>query len=439
MQLGGEKAVMEKKAVVLSGGGARGAYQVGVWKALRDLHYHYDIVTGTSVGALNGVMMVQKDFHKCLKLWENINFETLFTDKFPKDTNGLMGTTKIYQKYATNFLKNGGMDTSRFENVVNYLYNPIRFFRSPIEFGTVTYNLTSHKTLEITKKEMTPETVPLYIIASASCYPAFPIKKIDGESYIDGGYSDNLPLHLALKLGATSIVAVDLKAVGRKRKVDLEGVDIIRIEPKNQITSFLVFQEDLSKKAICYGYNDTMKAFGKLEGNLFTFQKNQLKKEFEKNRIKLRTELELRLKTDSSLILERLLKMSLFYKLKNDTTGKKQEAFFRELVELIGRNLRMDDTKIYRMKPFSKKALQKLSKIDAIDFKSIEEKIKTKKIGSLLGTSTILRFLYDTVKNIPTTKKETNEYCRYALVFPKEFIAAVYLHIVNEQYHIIGG
>ena len=42
-----------KRAVVLSGGGAKGAYQIGVWKALRKLKINYSIVTGTSVGALN--------------------------------------------------------------------------------------------------------------------------------------------------------------------------------------------------------------------------------------------------------------------------------------------------------------------------------------------------------------------------------------------------
>ena len=55
-----------KRAVVLSGGGAKGAYEIGVWKALRRLSINYDIVCGTSVGALNGVLMVQKDYFKAL-------------------------------------------------------------------------------------------------------------------------------------------------------------------------------------------------------------------------------------------------------------------------------------------------------------------------------------------------------------------------------------
>ena len=63
---------MEKVGIVLSGGGARGSYQIGVWKALNKLKIKYDIVTGTSVGALNGLLFVQKDYKKAYKIWKNI-------------------------------------------------------------------------------------------------------------------------------------------------------------------------------------------------------------------------------------------------------------------------------------------------------------------------------------------------------------------------------
>ena len=57
------------KAIVLSGGGAKGSYQIGVWKALRELNIKYDIITGTSSGALNGALMTQNSYHKARKLW----------------------------------------------------------------------------------------------------------------------------------------------------------------------------------------------------------------------------------------------------------------------------------------------------------------------------------------------------------------------------------
>ena len=61
-----------KRAVVLAGGGSRGAYQIGVWQALRELGIEYHIVTGTSVGALNGAMMVQGDYDLALHLWQQL-------------------------------------------------------------------------------------------------------------------------------------------------------------------------------------------------------------------------------------------------------------------------------------------------------------------------------------------------------------------------------
>ena len=54
------------KALVLSGGGSKGAYQIGAWKALKKLHIKFDIVTGTSVGALNGALVTQKSYRKAI-------------------------------------------------------------------------------------------------------------------------------------------------------------------------------------------------------------------------------------------------------------------------------------------------------------------------------------------------------------------------------------
>ena len=70
-----------KRAIVLSGGGSKGAYQIGVWKALRKMKIKYDIVTGTSIGSVNGIMMVQKEYHKAKYLWDNISYDDIFNVK----------------------------------------------------------------------------------------------------------------------------------------------------------------------------------------------------------------------------------------------------------------------------------------------------------------------------------------------------------------------
>ena len=61
-------------AIALEGGGAKGAYQVGAWRALEEAGIRYNAVAGTSVGALNGAMMAMRDLPNAEKLWKDIRF-----------------------------------------------------------------------------------------------------------------------------------------------------------------------------------------------------------------------------------------------------------------------------------------------------------------------------------------------------------------------------
>ena len=69
-------------------------------------------------------------------------------------------------------------------------------------------------------------------MASASCFPKKKKKEINNQNYIDGGYYDNLPINLAIELGADEIIAVDLKAPGIKRK-PTKKIPTITIKPKS--------------------------------------------------------------------------------------------------------------------------------------------------------------------------------------------------------------
>lgn len=61
-----------KQAIALAGGGTKGAYQVGAWKAMRELSIPFDIVTGTSIGSVTAALMVQDDFDRAWELWTHI-------------------------------------------------------------------------------------------------------------------------------------------------------------------------------------------------------------------------------------------------------------------------------------------------------------------------------------------------------------------------------
>ena len=61
-----------KRAVVLSGGGTKGAYELGVWRALNELSIDYQIVTGTSIGSVNGALMTIGDFEFADRIWREM-------------------------------------------------------------------------------------------------------------------------------------------------------------------------------------------------------------------------------------------------------------------------------------------------------------------------------------------------------------------------------
>ena len=153
------------RAIVLSGGGSKGAYQIGFWKAIRKLKIKYDIVTGTSVGALNGALMVQNKYFKALKLWKNMNMKLLFGDNATNSSKA----SDIIKMYRNNFFKHGGMEVVELQNLINNCINNKKFFNSPINFGLVTVNISGKKAVQIEKKKIPENKLTDYLITRCTC------------------------------------------------------------------------------------------------------------------------------------------------------------------------------------------------------------------------------------------------------------------------------
>lgn len=200
-----------KKALVLAGGGTRGSYQNGALHALRRLgHGEFDIVTGTSIGALNAAMVVQKDYRAMDRLWHTLTQDKIMNGALSVDmdiSDMISGRSQLVS-FAKDFIKERGADIAPLKAYIHELYNEKRFFESDVDFGCMVCR-RDHSPVYVTK-EMMKEDAEDWLIATASAYPAFPVHKFKDNEYIDGGYYDNLPIDFALRLGAQEIVAVDL-------------------------------------------------------------------------------------------------------------------------------------------------------------------------------------------------------------------------------------
>lgn len=410
---------MEKIGLVLSGGGAKGAYEIGVYKALKKLNKQIDIVTGTSIGAINGMFIAQKDLKGALKLWKHLSFKTIYDeDEFTALENDKL--SKIYVEYAKNFVNEGGLDIYKLQNIFDEYFKPKTFFSSKINYGLVTYNLSKNKPILKTKKDLNQSNVKDYVLASASCYPAFKPYLINNELYIDGGYYDNLPINLAIEMGATEIIAVDLRAIGFKKALKNKAVDITYIIPRNKIGSFLVFDKNQAKKSIKLGYNDTMKKFGKLDGNIFTFRKYNLINNYNKYIDNYEKILKTLFKSNNK-ILNQVFKSEIF---KDILNSKILYNNFNNIVEQAGKTFNFDESNIYNIRSYNRGLLTALSNTDTIELEQIIHKINTKNITNIIDKRKIVKYFYNQIVNNKISYK-------YTILFTNEFLVALYIYIIK--------
>lgn len=264
-----------KRAIALGAGGARGAYQIGAWKALRELGVDYDIVVGSSIGSVNGVAMVQDDYDLALDLWKNISVDKIFAGDVDLDfePQDIIGSAGKLVSLLIKILTNKGLDISPFLDLLNDIVDEEKVRASAREFGIVALRVPLIKGMEITKEKMKVGYMAKYILASSSAFPVFPVCEVDGNKYIDGGYYDSLPINFARNLGAEEVVAIDV-SLSTTHEEELSSNDVIYIKSAWSLGPFLDFDNESIMRNMDLGYNDTMKVYGKYRGFRYTFLLN---------------------------------------------------------------------------------------------------------------------------------------------------------------------
>lgn len=259
--------------LVLEGGGAKGAYHVGAYKALKEMGIEIGGISGTSIGALNGALLIQGDVKALEDVWINTKSSDIFNidEKTEKAINDLksFNLQEINLPYLLNVSKeiinNRGLDTSRIRALLEELIDEDKIRKSNLDFGIVTVNLTDKKPMEILKEEIPEGHLVDYLLASANL-PAFKQETMDGKKFLDGGFHDNLPIGVLLQKGYTDIIAVRTFGMGIVRKQRKKNLNIIYIQPVEPLGGVLDFNTIQAERNMKLGYYDAMKVFKKLRG-----------------------------------------------------------------------------------------------------------------------------------------------------------------------------
>jgi NTE family protein len=344
-----------KTALVLCGGGSLGSYEIGAWKYFREKGMKFDIVTGTSIGSINGAMVVSDEFEKAEELWKQISSDKVmvnglnFYSGFLKDMD--KKTNERLWAFAKTFFKNRGADITPLSELIKVTIDTKKIKESPIQFGIVTTVLPSLKEVDVLINDTSEEKILDYLHASSACYPIFPIYQIDGKKYIDGGYNNNLPIDFAIRLGADRVVAVLLHAIPRMPQhpelMDLPFVTTIR--PSRDTGSIMDFDGLVANNNMTLGYNDAKKTFGDAWGRSFTFEKDP---SFEP----LFESFTLGLAKHHPYDFFEITK-SLSYE---DVQPKKPQQIFIRSIELMGEWAGLDYLPIYALNDFIQACLKKI-------------------------------------------------------------------------------
>ncbi len=263
-----------KRALVLNGGGSRGAYEIGAWQAFSELGVRFDGVYGTSIGALNAALFAQGDLDGAVKLWSNITVKQIMA---VEDEDDFAIESMIHRKRdVVPFLMENArhlrMDISPLEALVRAHLDEGRIRASGLRLGIMTCKAPQLAGAPMRLEDMKSGSLCDWVIASASCFPIFPARHIDGQRYIDGGYFDNLPIDMALSDGMDEVVAVELHPYHSHPEFGRMPW-LTTVKPLKGLGGFLDFNPDLLRRSRLLGYHDALKKWGRLEGFLYTFRR----------------------------------------------------------------------------------------------------------------------------------------------------------------------
>lgn len=261
--------------LVFSGGGAKGAYQVGVWKALNELEIEASCVCGTSVGALNGAFYAQRKYEEAYEMWSNISMDSVFDgdhelfkgiDHVFKEGK-IQSSLKLIEQAYKNVVGHKGMDITPLRQIIDAHLDENVLRNSGIDFGFVTLSLNDRKVLRLFASDIDQGNLKYYLMGSAMV-PGFTQDKDFSIKFADGGLVDNFPVKMVYDKGYRKIIAVNLFT---KKFKGYKDAEVIYIRPHSSLGNFLYFEKDRALDNIELGYLDALKAFDKLEGFEYYF------------------------------------------------------------------------------------------------------------------------------------------------------------------------
>ena len=259
----------KKIGLVFAGGGGKGAYQIGVWKAFKEYGVADNIqaVAGSSVGALNGALFVQGDLTAAKQLWLSIS-----SDKILSCDNSLvrkiaveLGSNSRILKWIDKMKNHGIFSRSGLKKIIKQDLDLDYLSSSDISLYAAACRLPSLQVEYFNLNGCAKERFISILLASSALPIIFGREKIGGKSYLDGGIKDNTPVKPLYNEGCDLVFVVYLSQKLSNRdfidKSNYPNCQIVEIVPQEELGSLvngtLDFTGSGAFRRIEQGYRDT--------------------------------------------------------------------------------------------------------------------------------------------------------------------------------------
>ena len=202
-----------KTALVISGGGSKGAFAVGAIEVLRKNGIKFDLVTGTSTGALIAPLVATDEIPLLRHIYSTVRTPDVLTRR--PGVIDILGSDSIYDTSPLWTLINTYITDARYQRILAAA-TEIELCSVSLQSGEVTY---FNPRRGAGGQPMTRDVFNRAILASAS-QPVLmpPVRLLDGDQFVDGGVREVTPLHRAVDAGATEIYVMVLSPEKQQRQ-----------------------------------------------------------------------------------------------------------------------------------------------------------------------------------------------------------------------------
>ena len=253
----------------MEGGGGKGSYQIGVWKAIRELGLEKWItaVSGTSVGALNAALFAKGDFEKAYQLWTEIDTGLILAEP---DSNGEF--VSLFSQRNLKVLIEQALRGNGWSRTCRKCFVTCKAVDRP---SVVYYDILSLADSEYRRD---------ILLASSALPVIFDTVRLNGEEFTDGGFrGDNTPVFPLLDQGLDWIIIVHLsRKWTTKQDKGFSDERMIHITPSedlgNVFDGLLDFESEHTIERIRLGYLDGLQQLQWVAAEIYKWKPRPMQK-----------------------------------------------------------------------------------------------------------------------------------------------------------------